>query len=82
MNLKSFAIGGLASILILVSLDASGDQTSALSISEYRYVDESHSMFELECNRLIKNGCHPVGGMYTSSQNGTGKRFFIQAFVK
>ena len=82
MNLKSFAIGGLASILILVSLDASGDPTSALFISEVRYVDESHSMFELECNRLIENGFHPVGRMYTSSQNGTGKRFFIQAFVK
>ena len=82
MNLKSFAIGALASTLILVSLGASGAPTSAPTMSEYRYVDQSYSMFELECNRLIENGFHPVGGMYTYSQNGTEKRFFIQAFVK
>ena len=51
-------------------------------MSEYRYVDQSYSMFELECNRLIEKSLHPVGGMYTYSQKGTEKRLFIQAFVK
>jgi len=82
MDFKSFLIGALASALILVSLGAASNHVSSPALSEYRYVDESYSMFERECNRLVQQGFQPVGGMYTYSQDGTGKRFFIQAFAK
>lgn len=82
MDFKSFMIGALASALIFVSLGAANNNASSPAISEYRYVDESYSMYERECNRLVQLGFEPVGGMFTYSQDGTGKRFFIQAFVK
>ena len=82
MDFKSFLIGALVSALVLVSLGASGNMASSSSVTEYRYVDESYSMFEMECNKLVHQGFQPVGGMFTYSQNGTGKRFFIQAFAK
>lgn len=82
MDFKSFMIGALASALIFVSLGAASNHVSSSNLSEYRYVDEGYGMFERECNRLIQLGFQPVGGMYTYSQDDTGKRFFIQAFAK